>query len=105
MRDSYLNFFSKGYISKEQFFDFGLTETIYVELSIASKAWEQLKIKIQSNNPVYIRGFGRDANGTPLFQALYRYAFANSNIIKDPTNNAEPTKLMKIWTGMAKKFK
>jgi hypothetical protein len=102
MRDSYLYFFSKGYISKEQFFDFGLSETIYVDFSVASQAWEYLKLKIQSNEPVYIRGFGRDANGTPLFQSLYRYAYGNSNILKDATNNAEPTKLMREWTGLSK---
>lgn len=102
MRDSYLNFFSKGYISKQQFFEFGLSETIYVDFNVASQAWEYLKLRVQSNEPVYIRGFGRDANGTPLFQALYRYAFGNANILKDATNNAEPTKLMKEWTGLSK---
>jgi hypothetical protein len=29
MRDSYIRFFSEGYISKEQCFEFGLKETIY----------------------------------------------------------------------------
>ena len=102
MRDSYLNFFSKGYISKEQFFDFGLSETIYVDFSTASQAWEYLKLRVQSNETVFIRGFGRDANGTPLFQSLYRYAYGNENIQKDATNNAEPTKLMREWTGLSK---
>jgi len=102
MRDSYLKFFSKGYISKEQFFEFGLSETIYVNFSTASQAWEHLKLRIQNNEPVHIRGFGRDANGTPLFQSLYRYTFGNKNIIKDATNNAEPTKLMREWTGLSK---
>lgn len=102
MRDSYLNFFSKGYISKEQFFEFGLSETIYVDFDVASQAWERLKLRIQANEPVYIRGFGRDANGTPLFQSLYQYAFGNANINKDATNNAEPTKLMREWTGLSK---
>lgn len=102
MRDSYLNFFSKGYISKEQFFDFGLSETIYVDFGLASQAWEYLKLRIHGNKPVYIRGFGRDARGTLLFQSLYRYAYGNQNILKDATNNAEPTKLMREWTGFSK---
>jgi len=33
MRDSYMKFFSEGYISKEQFFEFGLKETIYVDFN------------------------------------------------------------------------
>lgn len=98
----HLNFFSKGYISKEQFFDFGLSETIYVDFGLASQAWEYLKLRIHGNKPVYIRGFGRDARGTPLFQSLYRYAYGNQNILKDATNNAEPTKLMREWTGFSK---
>jgi len=49
-----------------------------------------------------MRGFGRDANGTYLFQRLYKELFDNDNIKKDPTNNAEPAKLIKQLTGYSK---
>ncbi len=102
MRDSYQNFFSQGYISKEQFFEFGLSETIYVDFDTASQGWEHLKLRVQSNEPVFIRGFGRDATGTHLFQSFYRYMFSNKNIQKDATNNAEPARLIRKWTGYSK---
>tara|TARA_R110000772_G_scaffold154123_5_gene265109 strand:- start:1688 stop:2368 length:681 start_codon:yes stop_codon:yes gene_type:complete len=100
--DSYQRFFSKGYISEEDFFDFGISETIFVDFGKASEAWDQLKGRIITNEPVYIRGFGRDANGTHLFQTFYRHLLGNENILKDSTNNAEPTKLLRIWTGYSK---
>ena len=102
MRDSYLNFFSKGLITKDEFFEFGLSETIYVDIDTANDAWEDLKLKLQSNDKVFIRGFGRDAAGTYLFKKLYEYMFGNRNIQKDATNNAEPTRLLRQWTGLSK---
>ena len=41
MRDSYERFFSEGYIDKDQFFDFGLRETIYAPKDKAKEGWEQ----------------------------------------------------------------
>jgi len=102
MRDSYLRFFSQGYISKNQFFEFGLKETIYSPYEKAEKEWNNLKQRIMNNEEVFIRGFGRDANGTHLFQKLYAMLVGNSNIKKDPTNNAEPTKLIRKLTGYSK---
>jgi len=43
MRDSYLRFFSEGYITKEQFFEFGLKETIYYPCDRAEREWDLLK--------------------------------------------------------------
>ncbi|MFT4807950.1 MAG: hypothetical protein ACI9LX_001273, partial [Paraglaciecola sp.] len=37
MRDSYIKFFSEGHISKEQFFEFGLKETIYAPYEKAER--------------------------------------------------------------------
>jgi hypothetical protein len=102
MRDSYLRFFEEGYISKEQFFEFGLKEIIYSPYDKAEVEWTELKRKILNNDEVYIRGFGRDASGTYLFQDLYKQLVGNSNVIKDPTNNAEPTKVIKELTGYSK---
>jgi hypothetical protein len=102
MRDAYIRFFAEGYISKEQFFDFGLKETIYIPYEKAESEWERLKYRIQNNEKVFIRGFGRDSTGTHLFQNLYRLAINNSNVLKDATNNAEPTKVIRRLTCYSK---
>jgi hypothetical protein len=102
MLDSYERLFSKGLLSKEQLFDFGLSETIYVDFDVAENAWETLKDKIHFDEQVFIRGFGRDAAGTHLFQKFYSNLLGNNNVTKDPTNNAEPTKLLRQWSGYSK---
>ena len=102
MRDSYLRFFSEGYISKEQFFEFGLKETIYSPADKAEQEWGLLKKRIYSNEKVFIRGFGRDSNGTHLFQRLYKHLVGNESVTKDSTNNAEPTKIIRDLTGYSK---
>ena len=102
MRDSYEIFFSKGYLKKKQFFEFGLSETIYSPYEKAEVEWEKLKQKVNSNETVYIRGFGRNGEGTRLFLALYEKLFNNTNVRKDPSNNSEPTKLIAELTGYSK---
>lgn len=102
MRDSYLRFFSKTRITKEDFFKFGLAETIYSPLGKAETEWLELKRKIQNNEEVFIRGFGRDANGTYLYKKFYTALTGNQKIFKDPTNNAVPTKIIAELTGYAK---
>jgi len=97
-----MELFSEGYISKDQFFDFGLKKTIYAPLEKAESEWEFLKSRIQNNGNVFIRGFGRDAGGTILYQELYKELLGNSNVKKDPTNNMEPTKLIRNLTGYSK---
>lgn len=102
MRDSYERFFSQGYISKDQFFEFGLSETIYAPLDKAESAWKELKNRVHSNQQVFIRGFGRNSNGTHLFQAFYADLLKNNQVTVDPTNNAQPTKLIRDLTGYSK---
>ena len=102
MRDAYIRFFNEGYISKENFFNFGLKETIYAPYDKAEIEWNLLKNRIYGNEKVFIRGFGRDANGTHLFQALYKKLLSNHNVRKDSTNNAEPAKLIRSLTGYSK---
>lgn len=102
MRDAYIRFFNEGYISKENFFNFGLKETIYAPYDKAEIEWNLLKNRIYGNEKVFIRGFGRDANGTHLFQALYEKLLSNYNVRKDSTNNAEPAKLIRSLTGYSK---
>ena len=102
MRDSYERFFSQGYISKDQFFEFGLNETIYAPLDKSEAAWDELKHRVHNNQKVFIRGFGRNSNGTHLFQAFYADVLENNQVTVDPTNNAQPTKLIRDLTGYSK---
>lgn len=102
MRDSYEQLFSRGLITKDQLFEFGLSETIYVDIRTAENEWEALKDKIQFGEEVFIRGFGRDAKGTHLFKKFYSNLIGNHKVTKDSTNNAEPTKLLREWTGYSK---
>lgn len=101
MIDSYEKFLTK-YVSKEDFFDFGLNETIYIPIDKVEKEWSNLKNRIFENQNVFIRGFGRDAAGTHLFLKFYENIFEHSNIVKDPTNNQQPTKLLESLTGLKK---
>ena len=102
MRDSYERFFSEGYISKEQLFNFGIRETIYAPLDKAQEGWEDLKQRIKNNGPVYMRGFGRNSNGSHLFQEFYSQIIGNDNVKIDPTNNKEPTTVIRNVTGYSK---
>jgi len=99
--DSYEKFLTK-YVSKEDFFNFGLSETIYIPTEKVNIEWSNLKNRIFENKTVFIRGFGRDAAGTHLFLDFYKKIFQNNNILKDPTNNQQPTKLIEKLTGLKK---
>lgn len=101
MIDSYELFLSK-YVSKEDFFNFGLTETIFIDNYKVNEYWELLKRDIKNNKPIPIRGFGRDAKGTNLFIDFYSQVFNNTNVFKDPTNNYNPSKLIQKLTGLKK---
>jgi len=101
VKDSYELFLSK-YVSKEDFFNFGLSETIYIPTNKVEIEWNNLKNRIKSNQSVFIRGFGRDAAGTHLFFEFYKNVFKNENIEKDPTNNHKPTKLIEELTELKK---
>ena len=102
MRDSYIKFFSEGHISKAQFCEFCLKDTIYAPYEKAERGWSQLKKHIKNNEEVFIRGFDRYANGTHLFQELYKRLVGNDKVKKDPTNNDEPTKIIRELTGYSK---
>ena len=102
MRDSYERFFSECHITKEQFFDFGLRETIYAPLEDAKASWEELKRRIRSNEPVHMRRFGRKDSGSPLFQELYKHVLDNENVQIDKSNNGKPTEVIRNLTSYSK---
>lgn len=94
MRDSYSKFF-KDYVTKDQFFDFGLKETIPIPEDKAKKEWELLKERIENDHEVFIRGFGRNASGTYLYKDFYSTVLNKNNVSTDPSNNSKPTKVLK----------
>ena len=59
-----------------------------------------LKERILNNQTVYIRGYGRDANGTQLYLNLDKELFQNYKVEKDPSNNTEPHKVIQRMTGI-----
>lgn len=87
-------------IKKDDLYQWGISSTIFPELGAVADAWENLKKRIFSNQTVYIRGYGRDAHGTQLYQDLYKSLFGNENVKKDPTNNTVPHKHIQQLTGL-----
>ena len=75
LRDSYKRFFSKFNLSKEQFFNFGIRETIYAPIDKAQEGWDELKRRISNNDTVYIRGFGRDSIREPSLSRVLLSSF------------------------------
>ena len=102
MLDSYENFLSEFKISEEQFLDFGIKSVIYIPHDKAKENWNYLKNRINNDGEVFIRGFGRDAKGTPLLLDFYKHLLGNSHIKKDPTNNSQPTKMIRELSGYSK---
>ena len=102
MLDSYENFLSEFKISEDQFLDFGIKSVIYIPDDKAKENWNYLKNRINNDGEVFIRGFGRDAKGTPLLLNFYKHLLGNSHIKKDPTNNSQPTKMIKELSGYSK---
>lgn len=103
MRDSYERFFAAGHITKEQFFRFGFEETIYIPADKAKIAWEELKTRIAEDREVYIRGFGRDGAGTDFFRGFYESVLGKKNVLRDPSNNEHPRRVITSLTGYSKR--
>lgn len=103
--DGYEEFFNKFKISHEEFIEFGLASVISIDLKEAISDWQDLKRELFNNRSVTIRGYGRDALGTPLYLNLYKKLFSNSNIAKDQTNNNYPTLKIEKLTGYKKNGK
>lgn len=100
--DSYVEFLAYYDITNESILEWGLENTIFIELEAATESWNELKKRILDNREVYIRGFGRDAKGTELYLNLYKFLFNNVNVKKDATNNDKPTKCIQELTGYRK---
>lgn len=81
-------------------YHWGIESTIFPAVDVVADEWEKLKQRIFTNQTVYIRGYGRDAHGTQLYQELYKNIFGNENIKKDPTNNTVPHRHIQQLTGL-----
>lgn len=89
------------YISKEEFFRFGLEKTIYIPDEKIKQEWKSLKEKISSNKPVFMRGV-KDSTGNLLFFDFYQKVFNNAQVKKDPSNTQSITKVIEDLSGLKK---
>ena len=96
--DSYDLFMEKFGVSKEDFYQFGMDETILPTLELIDDQWECLKKRVRGNEVVYIRGSGRDGSNTGIFIEFYKHLFNNSNIKRDTSNNYRPQKSLEKMT-------
>ena len=99
-KDSYQVFLDAFSIEKDDLYQWGISSTIFPSVDVVADEWDKLKNRIFSNQTVYIRGYGRDAHGTQLYQDLYKNIFGNENVKKDPTNNTVPHRHIQHLTGL-----
>lgn len=97
--DSYAQFLDYFGIGKDAFYSFGLDNTIFAKTDYAIHQWSLLKKQLLENQPLTIRGYGRQGKHTDLFFKLYEYIFSNHNIKEDGTNNAVPRRNIQSATG------
>ncbi len=97
--DSYAQFLDYFGIDTNTFYNFGLDNTIFSEPEYALTQWSSLKEQLLDNQPLTIRGYGRQGKHTDLFFELYKYLFSNSRIKEDGTNNAVPRRNIQAATG------
>ena len=100
--DSYEEFLRYFHLDRQAFFQWGISAAIFPPIERVGPAWEDLKKRIYTDQRVYIRGYGRNAHRTHLYQELYRHLFGNAHIAVDPTNNARPQRSIEELTGLAR---
>lgn len=105
MKDGYLEFFKKFSISEDDFLDFARSSIILSPKEKAKTEWDKLKKQIgKQDELVYVRGYGRNGSGNPLYQQFYSDIFT-CKVGVDKTNNAMPTKVLVNLTGESKSGK
>lgn len=102
-RDSYDIFLKEFGITKQKFFNFGLENTIFMPDNLIEEYWGNLKDRVLTNQRVVIRGYGRDAKGTPVYIQFHEYVFNNTSIVKDGSNNSAPQSIVKKMTELERK--
>ena len=99
--DSYLGFLKTFKIGEKDFFDWGIKNAIFPNAKEIRKGWDELIDRVTNgSNPVYIRGYGRDAKNTELFINMYKELFPLAIVVKDGTNNAKPKSNLEKMTNL-----
>lgn len=89
------------YLSKDDFFRFGIEKTIYIPDEKVKMQWKKLKEDIHANKEVFMRGV-KEASGNHLFFDFYAQHFSNDQVKKDPSNTQNPAKVIEALTGYKK---
>lgn len=97
--DSYAQFIDYFDLDKEDFYSFGIKNTVYADSEKALRQWQELKNRLYNNQKIAIRGYGRQGKHTSLYFDFYEYTFGNTNIYEDPTNNTAPRRNIQMVTG------
>lgn len=98
VKDSYDLFLRHFGISKDDFYEFGLKNTIFIDHDIARERWDELKARIRGGKKVFIRGYGQNSSGTKDLISFYHSLFGNIEIEADKSRNSEPKKLVETLT-------
>lgn len=99
MKDSYDLFLKSFGISKDDFYEFGLKNTIFIDHDTAKHEWERLKNRIEKGGKVFIRGYGQNGKGTSDLKAFYSDLLGNQIIIEeDPNRNSRPQRIVETLT-------
>ena len=100
-KNSYLEIFRKLNITEKDFYQACNDEIIWPEGEIVKKLWKNHLVSINNHEPVVIRSVGRLGSKSKILKDFIEKVY-NINIKFDQTNNAEPTKIIKITTGLTK---
>lgn len=93
-RDSYKEFINHFKISKEQFYEYGISTIIFAPIEKIESLWKETKQKLLNNQELHIRSYGRQGINSNQFLNLYKFIFNNDKITIDSTNNAAPKKII-----------
>ncbi len=100
MLDSY-NELIGNYISKEDFFQYGLDKTIYIPDSKVKEENIKHLERVNNNQVVYMRGH-KDSVINQLFYDFYKHVMKNERVKRDPSNSQNPTKIIESLSGYKK---
>ena len=101
MRDAYNVLFEST--KRDGIFKKGIDDIIFVDKEFLEEQWHQQKEIFLHGGDLHIRGYSRDGNGTQRYMELYRILIPHVNIIRDSSNNAQPTKTLATLTNYTKK--
>jgi len=105
IKDSYDIFMNKFNINEDDFIEYGLNESIFINKLEAEKRWNILKKDIKDGNMVYVRTFGNknDQRTKKILLDFYKHIYSDVEVNVDKTNNAIPTKIIEEFTGLKRK--